>query len=101
MIRLPPSSTLFPYTTLFRSRSPPAPPEEWRPTDGGAAGARSARAAGGRHRDTPRAAARPANGAAPGARAPRRARSEERTSELQSPVQVGFLLLFEKKMTFC
>src|SRR6266487_4152491 len=26
MIRRPPRSTLFPYTTLFRSRSPPAPP---------------------------------------------------------------------------
>src|SRR5438876_1103411 len=61
-------------STARGPRSPPAPPEEWRPTDGGAAGARSARAAGGRHRDTPRAAARPANGAAPGARARRGAR---------------------------
>src|SRR2546426_8319348 len=86
MIRRPPRSTLFPYTTLFRS---PAPPEEWRPTDGGAAGARSARAAGGRHRDTPRAAARPANGAAP--------RSEEHTSELQSPCNLVCRLLLEKK----
>src|SRR3989454_12652683 len=28
MIRRPPRSTLFPYTTLFRSRSSEAPPEE-------------------------------------------------------------------------
>src|SRR3712207_8825847 len=30
MIRRPPRSTLFPYTTLFRSRGLPAPVERWR-----------------------------------------------------------------------
>src|SRR6476620_1780537 len=29
MIRRPPRSTLFPYTTLFRSRSPPAAAPQW------------------------------------------------------------------------
>src|SRR3712207_6862127 len=34
MIRRPPRSTLFPYTTLFRSiRNPGLPPHQWRPTD--------------------------------------------------------------------
>src|SRR6266511_4260703 len=35
MIRRPPRSTLFPYTTLFRSRQPPIPPPPvlgWRPS---------------------------------------------------------------------
>src|SRR3712207_8985639 len=38
MIRRPPRSTLFPYTTLFRSGEVVAPPgvphEAWNPTDG-------------------------------------------------------------------
>src|SRR5256885_11810122 len=81
MIRRPPRSTLFPYTTLFRSAA-----------DAG--------------RD-------------PGARLPRRpthrrllvlqlspdgqrrrARSEEHTSELQSPCNLVCRLLLEKKNTF-
>src|ERR1035441_3704824 len=33
MIRRPPRSTLFPYTTLFRSRSIPAPPPLLRPPE--------------------------------------------------------------------
>src|SRR6266487_1208082 len=66
MIRRPPRSTLFPYTTLFRS---PA----GRP---GAAG-----------------------GGTPGPRPPpsSRGRSEEHTSELQSPVHLVCRLLLEKK----
>src|SRR6266850_6211214 len=63
MIRRPPRSTLFPYTTLFRSRRRP-----------------------GRRR--PRRAR-------PGSR--RRARSEEHTSELQSPCNLVCRLLLEKK----
>src|SRR6266581_4204364 len=63
MIRRPPRSTLFPYTTLFRS-----PFAE-----------RAARAP------------RPRPGA------PSRARSEEHTSELQSPVHLVCRLLLEKK----
>src|SRR5260370_40552907 len=38
MIRRPPRSTLFPYTTLFRSRPPPADPAVPRPGAGAPAG---------------------------------------------------------------
>src|SRR5690348_18058075 len=65
MIRRPPRSTLFPYTTLFRSRR--------RPT-------RCAR---------PARTRRPTSVAA--------TRSEEHTSELQSPVHLVCRLLLEKK----
>src|SRR2546426_11275885 len=82
MIRRPPRSTLFPYTTLFRSsRSPGSSccprrssscsrPGSWSP------------------REVPVAAngARPALG-----------RSEEHTSELQSPCNLVCRLLLEKK----
>src|SRR2546426_8891851 len=72
MIRRPPRSTLFPYTTLFRSRGAamraglPAPPPPRGP---------------------------------PAARSPRRTgpRSEEHTSELQSPCNLVCRLLLEKK----
>src|SRR5438874_5271910 len=75
MIRRPPKSTLFPYTTLFRSlpagldRRRPGPPA------GGAAG--------------PRRAGVPAAAAG--------ARSEEHTSELQSRRDLVCRLLLEKK----
>src|SRR5690348_17466408 len=72
MIRRPPRSTLFPYTTLFRSVV-----------------GRLARA-GGHHLPPPPRAARPAG---------RVARSEEHTSELQSPVHLVCRLLLEKKKT--
>src|SRR2546429_4700295 len=78
MIRRPPRSTLFPYTTLFRSP--------------------------GRQR----AVAPPAAAAAPASRTPRpqgrapagscsTARSEEHTSELQSRLHLVCRLLLEKK----
>src|SRR5437870_10361781 len=68
MIRRPPRSTLFPYTTLFRSPRPGARGE-------GSVGARVS-----------------------GARAPhRRGRSEEHTSELQSRGHLVCRLLLEKK----
>src|SRR6266516_8172123 len=73
MIRRPPRSTLFPYTTLFRSRTARA---------GASTGPRPA----------PRGAWR-----AP-ARGPAR-RSEEHTSELQSPYDLVCRLLLEKKKT--
>src|ERR1022692_4277438 len=65
MIRRPPRSTLFPYTTLFRStfRWPSAPPTSRRWF----------------------------------AKPPRWARSEEHTSELQSPCNLVCRLLLEKK----
>src|SRR5205823_12582584 len=94
-LRRPPSSTLFPYTTLFRSclharaPRPPEPPHVL----GDLPPSRAARprACGGRRRSggPRRPAARPAGlSAAALSRAPRgvaaRGRSEEHTSELQS-----------------
>src|SRR2546422_9586998 len=72
MIRRPPRSTLFPYTTLFRSRG----------VRGGRRGRRGAR---GR-------AAGPAGGVAVPL-----VRSEEHTSELQSRLHLVCRLLLEKK----
>src|SRR3712207_8844718 len=83
MIRRPPRSTLFPYTTLFRSsartsppptcppRSPisPTPSTEWKPSW-----------------------PRPSGGCRP-----RLGRSEEHTSELQSRQYLVCRLLLEKK----
>src|SRR5256885_2915341 len=67
MIRRPPRSTLFPYTTLFRSpHCPRQAARRWRPGR-----------PHGRHRH-------------PG-------RSEEHTSELQSPCNLVCRLLLEKK----
>src|SRR2546430_10575972 len=86
MIRRPPRSTLFPYTTLFRS----APPRSRRARLGEAP-------LDGRGREAGRAALR---GAARGRRAgPARpaARSEEHTSELQSQSNLVCRLLLEKK----
>src|SRR5256885_9504416 len=75
MIRRPPRSTLFPYTTLFRSPPP------------------SAECARFRRRAAPRRNAAPSGGARPGAAD----RSEEHTSELQSPCNLVCRLLLEKK----
>src|SRR5258708_9659389 len=66
MIRRPPRSTLFPYTTLFRSPVSKAVPGHQPPSD----------CAG---------------------RAVGKARSEEHTSELQSPDHLVCRLLLEKK----
>src|SRR5438094_3538881 len=66
MIRRPPRSTLFPYTTLFRSARP----------------GHGRRGAGFRRRGPPRV---------------RAGRSEEHTSELQSPYDLVCRLLLEKK----
>src|SRR3989442_11084585 len=74
MIRRPPRSTLFPYTTLFRSR------DERRPTAGGAGRARHA---------GPRCLG--------SGRRPTLYRSEEHTSELQSRPHLVCRLLLEKK----
>src|SRR5207237_5406500 len=69
MIRRPPRSTLFPYTTLFRS-----------------CGARL------------RPGSKPARSCSPASeRPPRSSRSEEHTSELQSHLNLVCRLLLEKK----
>src|SRR5258708_9373986 len=65
MIRRPPRSTLFPYTTLFRSLDTHLPPEGWQ-----------------RQLDAIREG---------------HCRSEEHTSELQSPDHLVCRLLLEKK----
>src|SRR5438445_3133623 len=84
MIRLPPTSTLFPYTTLFRSRA----------SEGRRLPVHDARPAA-RHR-----AARPRTPARRGGHPrPDRRRSEEHTSELQSRQYLVCRLLLEKKKT--
>src|SRR2546425_5132920 len=89
MIRRPPRSTLFPYTTLFRSQRPPRPGGRRRA--GHVRGPRSG-TAGGRCRGT---------GVPVGRGGARRARylvrSEEHTSELQSLAYLVCRLLLEKK----
>src|SRR3712207_7300494 len=85
MIRRPPRSTLFPYTTLFRSAGARAPPARLPRGVPAAAAVRLRRHAG---------AAPPDAGAGP-ARAG--GRSEEHTSELQSRQYLVCRLLLEKK----
>src|SRR5258708_31290077 len=91
MIRRPPRSTLFPYTTLFRSILALAP---------GDLGDR-AQHDDGRHRKLERQGGEP-EAAAGGAGRHRQIfvqqlRSEEHTSELQSPDHLVCRLLLEKK----
>src|SRR5256885_6237173 len=74
MIRRPPRSTLFPYTTLFRSRHAGPAAGRLRQRQRPDLGGRAARAAHAR-----------------------RGRSEEHTSELQSPCNLVCRLLLEKK----
>src|SRR5690348_18121080 len=91
LIRQTPTSTLFPYTTLFRSARPRStPPRE------ACSPNRSAPAPAGA-RDSPArpSGSGPRSGSPWAARAARR--SEEHTSELQSPVQLVCRLLLEKK----
>src|SRR3712207_8740364 len=86
MIRRPPRSTLFPYTTLFRS---PAAPSGW-----GRRGARTVmgttRTCSGCRRTLPRTEEFFYRD---------KARSEEHTSELQSRQYLVCRLLLEKKNT--
>src|SRR5690606_42026517 len=86
MLRRPPRSTLFPYTTLFRSGPAPAKPRRWQyPSVGNSPGLQ-----------------RPAGPCARCLRHPVRVpalRSEEHTSELQSRENLVCRLLLEKKKT--
>src|SRR5256885_9550752 len=93
MIRRPPRSTLFPYTTLFRSSSA----RDVRQTLGPNSVRRPSRStnrrsetSGGRTSTTPPSG----QPAVPPVRTPR---SEEHTSELQSPCNLVCRLLLEKK----
>src|SRR2546426_7458149 len=89
MIRRPPRSTLFPYTTLFRSRSPSTPLIHR--TRGSTRRKSASSTAGSR---APAACAsvsgRPVTN-------DWNLRSEEHTSELQSPCNLVCRLLLEKK----
>src|SRR5690348_17780080 len=89
MIRRPPRSTLFPYTTLFRSWSSPALRSASRSSSTAPTACAKARAwswpIAHRGRKEPVKAAERAR------------RSEEHTSELQSPVHLVCRLLLEKK----
>src|SRR3712207_8125185 len=94
MIRRPPRSTLFPYTTLFRSEQQREPrqrarrPDRRASADAGHAGQSCApRALEHAMRDRERV----------GPRLRQRRRSEEHTSELQSRQYLVCRLLLEKK----
>src|SRR5688572_32052675 len=91
MLRRPPRSTLFPYTTLFRSWPSCSPPS----TGGGCARRRSC------SRASPAATTRPATSARPARLGAtwhwHICRSEEHTSELQSQSNLVCRLLLEKK----
>src|SRR5689334_23914531 len=89
MIRRPPRSTLFPYTTLFRSRR--RSPERSRELRAAAPGV-----CGFLHAAHP-AAAEEGKRASGDARSAQR--SEEHTSELQSQFHLVCRLLLEKKKT--
>src|SRR2546425_8404713 len=78
MIRRPPRSTLFPYTTLFRSQCAASQRVGWFPAAAGRGGHARGREPA------------PRGGRGPG-------RSEEHTSELQSLAYLVCRLLLEKK----
>src|SRR2546426_7542636 len=88
MIRRPPRSPLFPYTTLFRSLDHAVecvlPPHQFAATAP-------------RPRGERRIAEHPLERGGPGLGLERRNRSEEHTSELQSPCNLVCRLLLEKK----
>src|SRR3712207_8402243 len=86
MIRRPPRSTLFPYTTLFRSDLLP-----WQPL-----GQRRP-CCGLRPDPDPEASAHARSTPRPGLIGPQARRSEEHTSELQSRQYLVCRLLLEKK----
>src|SRR2546425_4798607 len=90
MIRRPPRSTLFPYTTLFRSLH--VAEAVFEPVEATAGLLAAAQRIGG-HRELPRV--RP--GAAAGLVVRTGNRSEEHTSELQSLAYLVCRLLLEKK----
>src|SRR5256885_4281609 len=87
MIRQPPRSTLFPYTTLFRSEQVAHAPQLRRERGGVAHGEPARHRLARRHGEVSHAVGEDA--ATP--------RSEEHTSELQSPCNLVCRLLLEKK----
>src|SRR3712207_7514592 len=101
MIRRPPRSTLFPYTTLFRSRdarSPLAHRMRYGTTHHDAWSSAAGDDEPGRRSRLPHAA-EALSGNCLGGRAFDLGRSEEHTSELQSRQYLVCRLLLEKKKT--
>src|SRR5260370_20351478 len=93
MIRRPPRSTLFPYTTLFRSVPTPSVgnvPDQTADENGRGGGKRQIHADGEGQRRDAREFQDDGNGHA-------EERSEEHTSELQSHLNLVCRLLLEKK----
>src|SRR2546427_6999828 len=98
MIRRPPRSTLFPYTTLFRSGPPSDRGGHLRADDDLEARARDPRQAHARENRRAQDAARRSRCRAAAPRpGDRGVRSEEHTSELQSQSNLVCRLLLEKK----
>src|SRR3712207_7167595 len=93
MIRRPPRSTLFPYTTLFRSNNCERTQPDRHEVAGGIVDL-------GREHDEPRAFADDAGTRGDAAGLDRFERSEEHTSELQSRQYLVCRLLLEKKKTY-
>src|SRR2546430_12530475 len=96
MIRRPPRSTLFPYTTLFRSHRSDRAPSQSRAARGATRRRACARVREGRARSRH---ARPRTSARPTPEVLTPSRSEEHTSELQSQSNLVCRLLLEKKKT--
>src|SRR2546425_6492148 len=88
MIRRPPRSTLFPYTTLFRSNRVTSPSPRWR------------RSACARHMPCARVSRHGRLRSSSTARGRYWPRSEEHTSELQSLAYLVCRLLLEKKKKY-
>src|SRR3989449_8385354 len=93
MIRRPPRSTLFPYTTLFRSTRRGDPPCAAGPHREQGSGRAAFRQRG----PAPRGARRGRGPLHRGTPAKGASRSEEHTSELQSRLHLVCRLLLEKK----
>src|SRR2546429_1148171 len=92
MIRRPPRSTLFPYTTLFRSRN-----KELKPAEVRSILAATAKKIGGAPTDVGAGLVDPVQALSKAGPKQAELRSEEHTSELQSRLHLVCRLLLEKK----
>src|SRR5690242_21194602 len=97
MIRRPPRSTLFPYTTLFRSKTPERIAMQWLLSVAGYLLSVVDVAGRPNKHESTKAARRARNELTKVEKYYDRARSEEHTSELQSHVNLVCRLLLEKK----
>src|SRR5690242_21330446 len=97
MLRRPPRSTLFPYTTLFRSQNIPKPRSPRCSSPFGMKITAGPTTFGNRPAERPTSNQRSAFGHSSSAHSKR---SEEHTSELQSHVNLVCRLLLEKKKEY-